>query len=122
MIPIQESTSHSELGIAKMKSFQQFIQESVNIQHVDTVIVNNAESSPASVGEEFSADIVYQGSIHRLTIVSENGIPSKNELADYLQGDYPGVIVQQIYVEDNSPKAFKIKDEKRYHPAKLDWV
>jgi len=105
-----------------MKSFQQFIQESVNIQHVDTVIVNNAESSPASVGEEFSADVVYQGSIHRLTMVSENGIPSKNELADYLQGNYPGVIVQQIYVEDNSPKAFKIKDEKRYHPSKLEWV
>jgi len=122
MIPIQESTSHSELGIAKMKSFQQFIQESVNIQHVDTVIVNNAESSPASVGEEFSADIVYQGSIHRLTIVSENGIPSKNDLAEYLQDSYPGAIVQQIYVVENSPKSIQVKDEKRYHPAKLDWV
>ena len=122
MIPIQESTSHSELGIAKMKSFQQFIQESVNIQHVDTVIVNNAESSPARVGEEFSADIVYQGSIHRLTIVSENGIPSRNDLAEYLQDSYPGAIVQQIYVVENSPKSIQVKDEKRYHPAKLDWV
>lgn len=105
-----------------MKSFKEFIQESVNIQHVDTLIVNNAESSPASVGEEFTADVVYQGSIHRLTMVSENGIPSKNELAEYLQDNYPGVIVQQIYVEDNSPKSIQVKNEKRYHPAKLDWV
>ena len=55
-------------------------------------------------------------------MVSENGIPSKNELAEYLQDNYPGVIVQQIYVEDNSPKSIQVKDEKRYHPAKLDWV
>ena len=79
-----------------MKSFKQFIQESVNIQHVDTLIVNNAESSPASVGEEFSAE--------------------------YLQGEYPGAIVQQIYVTETSNNSIKITGQKRYHPAKLDWV
>jgi len=105
-----------------MKSFEQFLQESVNIQHVETLIVNNAESSPAKVGEEFSADIVYLGNIHRISMVTENGIPTKNELAEYLQDEYPGAIVQNIYVSENSEKSIRITQDKRYHPAKLDWV
>lgn len=105
-----------------MKSFQEFLQESVNIQHVDTLIVNGSDSNTQSVGEEFSADVMYQGSIHRISMVTENGIPSRNQLAEYLQDDYPGAIVQQIYVRENSDKSIKIKDDKRYHPAKLDWV
>ena len=105
-----------------MKSFQEFLQESVNIQHVDTLIVNDSDSNTQSVGEEFSADVVYQGSIHRISMVTENGIPSRNQLAEYLQDEYPGAIVQQIYVKETSDKSIKIKDDKRYHPAKLDWV
>ena len=105
-----------------MKSFQEFLQESVNIQHVDTLIVNDSDSNTQSVGEEFSADVMYHGSIHRISLVTENGIPSRNQLAEYLQDDYPGAIVQQIYVKETSDKSIKIKDDKRYHPAKLDWV
>ena len=105
-----------------MKSFQEFLQESVNIQHVDTLIVNSSDSNTQSVGEEFSADVMYQGSIHRISMVTENGIPSRNQLAEYLQDEYPGAIVQQIYIKETSDKSIKIKDDKRYHPAKLDWV
>lgn len=105
-----------------MKSFQEFLQESINIQNVETLIVNGSDSNTQSVGEEFSADVVYQGSIHRISMVTENGIPSRNQLAEYLQDEYPGAIVQQIYVKETSDKFIKIKDDKRYHPAKLDWV
>ena len=105
-----------------MKSFQEFLQESINIQNVETLIVNNSDSDTQSVGEEFSADVMYQGSIHRISMVTENGIPSRNELAEFLQDEYPGAIVQQIYVRENSDKSIKIKDDKRYHPSKLDWV
>ena len=105
-----------------MKSFQEFLQESINIQNVETLIVNGSDSNTQSVGEEFSADVMYQGSIHRISMVTENGIPSKNELAEFLQDEYPGAIVQQIYVKETSDKSIKIKDDKRYHPAKLDWV
>jgi hypothetical protein len=105
-----------------MKSFQEFLQESINIQNVETLIVNDSDSNTQSVGEEFSADVLYQGSIHRISMVTENGIPSRNELAEFLQDEYPGVIVQQIYVKENSDKSIKIKDDKRYHPSKLDWV
>jgi hypothetical protein len=105
-----------------MKSFQEFLQESVNIQNVETLIVNDSDSNTQGVGEEFSADVMYQGSIHRISMVTENGIPSRNQLAEFLQDEYPGAIVQQIYVRENSDKSIKIKDDKRYHPAKLDWV
>lgn len=104
-----------------MKHFKDFIQESVNIQHVDTLIVNNSQEE-SSVDEEFTADIVYQGSIHRITMVTETGVPSRNELAEYLQDEYPGSIVHQIYTPEGRESPFKIKDAKRYHPAKLDWV
>jgi len=122
MIQIAESISPLEPGTADMKSFQEFLQESVNIQHVDTLIVNSSDSNTQSVGEEFSADVMYQGSIHRISMVTENGIPSRNQLAEYLQDEYPGAIVQQIYVKETSDKSIKIKDDKKYHPAKLDWV
>ena len=105
-----------------MKSFQEFLQESINIQNVETLIVNDSDSNTQGVGEEFSADVMYQGSIHRISMVTENGIPSRNQLAEYLQDEYPGAIVQQIYVKETSDKSIKIKDDKRYHPAKLDWV
>ena len=104
-----------------MKSFQQFIQESVNVQHVDTLIVNDSQTQER-VGEEFSADIVYQGSIHRLTIVTETGIPTEIELAEYLQDEYPGSMVHQIYTQEDRDTPIKITNSKRYHPAKLDWI
>jgi len=106
-----------------MKSFNQFMSESINIAGDFNGTLNvGAESQHQEVGEEFSADVMYQGSIHRISMVTENGIPSRNELAEYLQDDYPGAIVQQIYVQETSDKSIKIKDDKRYHPAKLDWV
>ena len=105
-----------------MKSFQEFLQESINIQNVETLIVNDSDSNTQGVGEEFSADVMYQGSIHRISMVTENGIPSRNQLAEFLQDEYPGAIVQQIYVKETSDKSIKIKDDKRYHPAKLDWI
>jgi len=105
-----------------MKSFQDFIRESVSIQHVDTLIVNNGDSIPQKVGEEFTADILYKGNIHRISMVTENGIPSKPELAEFLQDEYPGAMVQQIYTIENSSSSIKITKDKRYHPAKLDWV
>ena len=105
-----------------MKDFKQFISESVNIQHVDTLIINDSQEQDQPVAEEFSADIVYQGSIHRVSMVTENGIPTRSELAEYLQGEYPGAMVHQIYTLEQQDSSLRIKDSKRYHPAKLDWV
>ena len=103
-----------------MKSFKDFLSESVTINgdFNGTLTYGGAPAQP--VGEEFVADIVYQGNIHRITMVTETGIPSKNELAEHLQGEYPGAIVHNIFTMEEGK--YKVKDDKRYHPAKLDWV
>jgi hypothetical protein len=100
------------------------MSESVNISgNVNTVIVNNGEPTPQDVGEQFVADISYNGSIHRVTLRSKNGIPTREALGEHLQSDYPGAIVQMIYTVDTSNNnPYEISDSKRYHPSKLDWV
>lgn len=111
----------SERGTAKMKSFNQFISESINISgdFNGTLIVGN-ESQQQKVAEEFFADVVWNGSLYRMKIETEHGLPSLNGLSEQLQNQYPGAIVHQIYpaVEEK----VKVTDTKRYHPAKLDWV
>ena len=106
-----------------MKSYRQFISESVNISgnaSVGTIIIGGGETIPQNVGEEFSADFVWQGSIYRVEMVSDQGIPSKEQLAEQLQSEYPGAIVHQIYPA--TPKNTQITKVNRYHPAKLEWI
>lgn len=105
-----------------MKTFKQFLEESINISgdFNGTMIVG--ENTQESQTEEFSADIVYRGNIHRISMVTENGIPSKMDLTEYLQDDYPGSIVHNIYVKEKSNNDLTVTDDKRYHPAKLEWI
>ena len=113
-------------GTADMKTFKQFIEEAINISgdFNGTLVVGDSKSQEIQVPqtEEFSADIVYMGNIHRISMKTESGIPTKNDLTEYLQNEYPGSIVQHIYVNDNSESSIKVTNNKRYHPAKLDWV
>ena len=44
-------------------------------------------------------------------------LPTTQELAEQLQGEYPGAIVQRIYPVEPKPEV-KIADVKRYHPGK----
>jgi hypothetical protein len=104
-----------------MKSFKQFISESINISgDFNGNLYVNSPAEPQRIGEEYVADILWNGSIYRLELVSETGIPSKRDLGEQLQSNYPGAIVQQIY--PMLEKNFNIKDVKRYHPSKLEWI
>jgi hypothetical protein len=49
----------------------------------------------------------------------EGSMPSKNELAEQLQGEYPGAVVHQIYPASQS--SVNIKSSQRYRPEKLGW-
>jgi len=105
-----------------MKSFRQFISESVNISgdFNGNLYINSNQPEPQQVGEEYVADVMWNGSLHRLELITKNGIPSKRELGEQLQSNYPGAIVHQIYpVED---KNYNITSLKRYHPSKLEWI
>ena len=102
-----------------MKSFKQFISESVNISgdFNGNLYINGSEPQSQSVGESFLADIMWEGKLYRMEIGGK--IMSKNELAEQLQNEYPGAIVHNIYpVESNS---LQIKNTKRYRPESLTW-
>lgn len=104
-----------------MKSFKEFLSESVNISgDFNGNLYINSQPEQQQVGESYVADVVWQGSLYRFEMVTESGLPSNQELTEQLQGEYPGAIVHQIYPIEK--KNFNVKGAKRYHPGKLEWV
>jgi hypothetical protein len=101
-----------------MKSFQQFVSESVNIAGDFNGNLYMNASQPETTKESFLADVVWQGRLYRMEV--EGKMIDKNELAEQLQGEYPGAIVHQIYPAEE--KNFNITKTKRYHPSKLEWI
>ena len=100
-----------------MKSFKQFLNESVNIagDFNGNLYMNSPQSVEAK--ESFLADVVWEGKIYRMEI--EGSMMTKNELAEHLQGEYPGAIVHNIYPATQS--SIKIKNSQRYRPESLTW-
>jgi len=105
-----------------MKSYRQFISESVNISgdFNGNLYINSSQDQPQSVGEEYVADVLWNGSLYRMEMTTQSGIPSKRDLGEQLQTQYPGAVVHQIYpvLEKN----LNIKNAQRYHPSKLEWI
>jgi hypothetical protein len=100
-----------------MKSFQQFISESINIAGDFNGNLYMNSSQPETASESFLADVVWQGRLYRMQV--EGKMMDKNQLAEQLQGEYPGAIVHNIYpIESNS---IKIKNAQRYRPERLSW-
>ena len=100
-----------------MKSFKQFLQESITINGDFNGTLNVGGSQPEQASESFFADVVWEGKIYRLEI--EGSMPSKNELAEQLQGEYPGAVVHNIYPATSS--SLNIKSSQRYRPERLSW-
>ena len=102
-----------------MKSFKQFISESVNIagDFNGNLYINGSETQSEPVEESFFADIVWEGKIYRMQI--EGKMIDKNSLAEQLQSEYPGAVVHNIYPATES--SLKIKNAQRYRPESLTW-
>jgi len=100
-----------------MKSFQQFLTESITINGDFNGTLNVGGSSQETPAESYFADVVWEGKIYRMEI--EGSMPSKNELAENLQGQYPGAVVHQIYPATSS--SVNIKNTQRYSPERLSW-
>ena len=102
-----------------MKSFKQFLSESVNISgdFNGNLYINSSQSEVAK--ESFFADVVWEGRLYRMEV--EGGMISKNELAENLQGEYPGAIVHNIYPVSEQKSSLKIKSTQRYQPERLSW-
>ena len=99
-----------------MKNFKQFLSESITINGDFNGTLNVGGSQPEQAQESFFADVVWEGKLYRLEV--EGSMPSKNELAEQLQNEYPGAIVQNIYPGSGSSK---VKSAQRYRPEKLSW-
>jgi len=100
-----------------MKTFKQFLNESITING-DFNGTLNVGSQPEQATESFfAADVVWEGKIYRMEI--EGSMPSKNELAEQLQGEYPGAVVHNIYPATSS--SLNIKSSQRYRPVRLSW-
>jgi hypothetical protein len=104
--------------VNKMKSFQQFISESVNIAGDFNGNLYMNSSEPEQATESFFADVVWEGKLYRMEV--EGAGMTRNELAEQLQGEYPGAIVHNIYPAPNQ-SSLKIKNTQRYQPEKLSW-
>ena len=92
------------------------MQESITINGDFNGTLNVGGSQPEQAQESFFADVVWEGKLYRLEV--EGKMLSKNELAEQIQGEYPGAMVQNIY-PGNSPSI--IKNSKRYQPERLTW-
>ena len=100
-----------------MKSFKQFLSESVNIagDFNGNLYMNSAQ--PEQATESFFADVVWEGKMYRLEV--EGSMMDKNALAEQLQGEYPGAIVHNIYPVSENP--ITVKNAQKYRPERLSW-
>jgi hypothetical protein len=101
-----------------MKSFKQFLSESVNIAEDFNGNLYMNSSQPETTQESFLADVVWQGRLYRMEV--EGKMMNKNELAEQLQDEYPGAIVHNVY--QNSTSSLKVKNAQRYQPERLTWI
>ena len=100
-----------------MKSFQEFLTESITINGDFNGTLNVGASQPEQAQESFFADVMWEGKLYRLEV--EGKILSKNELAEQIQGEYPGAIVHNIYPSEVNTS--RIKNAQRYQPERLSW-
>jgi len=101
-----------------MKSFQQFLQESITINGDFNGTLNVGGSQPEQATESFFADVVWEGKLYRMEV--EGKEMTRNELTEQLQDEYPGAIVHNIYPASNQ-SSLKIKNTQRYQPERLAW-
>jgi hypothetical protein len=101
-----------------MKSFEQFLTESITINGDFNGTLNvGGSTQPEPATESYVADVVWEGKIYRFEI--EGSMPSKNKLAEQLQNQYPGAVVHNIYPSESNN--LKIKSSQRYRPERLSW-
>ena len=100
-----------------MKSFQQFISESITINGDFNGTLNVGSSQSEVANESFLADVVWQGRLYRMEV--EGKMMNKNELAEQLQGEYPGAVVHNIYPSISN--SLRVKTAERYRPERLTW-
>ena len=105
-----------------MKSYKNFLSESVNISgdFNGNLYINSAEQEQ-QVSETYSADVEWNGELYEIELVKEGEIPTRNELTEMIQADYPGAIVQNVYPVARTSNSLNITSSKKVtHPG--PWI
>ena len=101
-----------------MKSFQQFLQESITINgDFNGTLTYGGAPGQEQQKESYFADVVWEGKLYRLEL--EGQMLSKSELAEQIQSEYPGAMIQNIYPGQQNTS--RIKNAQRYQPERLSW-
>tara|TARA_R100000406_G_scaffold88658_1_gene74160 strand:+ start:331 stop:639 length:309 start_codon:yes stop_codon:yes gene_type:complete len=100
-----------------MKSFNQFLSESITINGDFNGTLNVGSSQSEAAQESYFADVVWEGKLYRLEL--EGQMLSKSELAEQIQSEYPGAMIQNIYPGQQNTS--RIKNAQRYQPERLTW-
>lgn len=101
-----------------MKSFQQFLQESITINgDFNGTLTYGGAPGQEQQKESYFADVVWEGKLYRLEL--EGQMLSKSELAEQIQSEYPGAMIQNIYPGQKNTS--RIKNAQRYQPERLSW-
>lgn len=100
-----------------MKSFNQFLSESITINGDFNGTLNVGSSQSETAQESYFADVVWEGKLYRLEL--EGQMLSKSELAEQIQSEYPGAMIQNIYPGQQNTS--RIKNAQRYQPERLSW-
>lgn len=92
-----------------MKSFKNFLSESVNISgdFNGNLYINSSEQQ--QVEEKYSADMEYNGELYRIEMAYEGSLPGRNELTEMIQSEYPGAIIQNVYPPSGDRKILGAK-------------
>jgi len=84
--------------------------------------IGTEQQPPQKVGESYTADVMWRGSLYRMDISSDK-IPTRETLGEEIQGEYPGAVVHNIYPANvNNNSTLRITGLKRYQPEKLTWT
>lgn len=100
-----------------MKSFKQFLSESINIAGDFNGNLYMNGSQPEQTSESFFADVVWEGKLYRMEV--EGSMMDRNALTEQLQREYPGAIVHNVY--PSTTNTLNIKKAQRYRPERLSW-
>lgn len=96
------------LGTADMKSFKQFLSESINVSGDFNGNIYMGQGSEA-VEEKYTADMEWNGELYRIEMAYDGSIPERNQLTEMIQGEYPGAIIQNVYPPSGPRKVLGAK-------------
>jgi len=102
------SQNHSKHGIADMKSYKQFLSESINISGDFNGNIYMGQE-PEAVEEKYTADMEWNGELYRIEMAYDGSIPERNQLTEMIQFEYPGAIIQNVYPPSGPRKVLGAK-------------